>query len=198
MSRLSSVPNLLPFDGELYYIPNFLNTGTAYELVEVLHKEINWVNEEVILFGKKIELTRKVAFYGDNGLSYKYSGHIKKAIEWTPALGILKNKISEYTQAPFNACLCNFYHNGNEGMGWHSDNEKELVEEASIASISLGDSRDFVLKHKATKENIRVHLDHGSLLIMKGTIQNHWLHALPKTKKSLNPRVNLTFRLMKS
>jgi alkylated DNA repair dioxygenase AlkB len=83
-------------------------------------------------------------------------------------------------------------------MGWHSDNEKELVELATIASISLGDSRDFVFKHKNTKQSIRIHLESGSLLVMKGAIQDHWLHALPKTKKSKNPRMNLTFRLMKT
>jgi alkylated DNA repair dioxygenase AlkB len=83
-------------------------------------------------------------------------------------------------------------------MGWHSDNERELVEQAAIASLSLGDSRDFVLKHKTTKQNVRIHLENGSLLIMKGSIQEHWLHALPKTKKSKNPRINLTFRLIKT
>lgn len=190
--------NVLPFDGEAYYIPNFINSNEAIALFQLLEEEINWTNEELILFGRKVVLSRKVAFCGDKGLTYTYSNRLKVAIEWSPILDKLKNKVSEICKASFNACLLNFYHSGNEGMGWHSDNEKELVEQATIASISLGDSRDFVFKHKNTKQSIRIHLESGSLLVMKGTIQEHWLHALPKTKKSKNPRMNLTFRIMKT
>ena len=190
--------NLLPYDGELYYIPNFLVKIEANDKFMQLDKEIAWTNEVVMLFGKQIQLSRKVAFYGNEGLTYTYSGRIKNAYNWSSVLEHIKSLITAHSGETFNACLLNYYHDGTEGMGWHSDNERELVEQAAIASLSLGDSRDFVLKHKTTKQNVRVHLENGSLLIMKGSIQEHWLHALPKTKKSKNPRINLTFRLMKT
>ncbi len=190
--------NLLPFDGELYYTPNFLVLAEANKSFGQLEKEIVWSNEELILFGKQIQLSRKVAFYGDEGLTYTYSGRIKKAYNWSSVLEDIKTLIATHSGESFNACLLNYYHDGSEGMGWHSDNEKELVEHTAIASLSLGDSRDFVLKHKKTGQNVRIHLQNGSLLIMKGEIQNNWLHALPKTKKSKKPRINLTFRLMKT
>jgi alkylated DNA repair dioxygenase AlkB len=198
MNLFDNQENLLPYDGDLHYIPNFFNVEDTKKLFDLLNEEINWSNEELILFGRKIELTRKVAFCGDKGLSYTYSNRLKSAAEWPPVLESVKKIVSDYLEVSFNACLLNFYHNGMEGMGWHSDNEKELLEHATIASISLGDSRDFVFKHKNSKQKIRIHLDNGSLLVMRGTIQSHWLHTLPKTKKSVNPRINLTFRLMKN
>jgi alkylated DNA repair dioxygenase AlkB len=190
--------NLLPSDGELYYIPNFLTHSESQKMFVMLEKEIAWSNEVVTLFGKTLKLSRKVAFYGDKGLSYTYSAKIKIALDWISTLEQIKKSIAAHTKQNFNACLLNYYHNGTEGMGWHSDNEKELLENAAIGSLSLGDSRDFVLKHKTTGQKIRIHLENGSLLIMKGSIQNYWLHALPKTKKSKDPRINLTFRLMKT
>jgi alkylated DNA repair dioxygenase AlkB len=198
MFTLQFHENLLPCDGELFYLPNFLDKTDAFEKFKLLDEEIAWSNEVVTLFGKPIQLSRKVAFYGNKGLTYKYSGRLKFAIDWTSNLEQIKMFIESHTGESFNACLLNYYHNGTEGMGWHSDNEKELVENAAIASLSLGDSRDFVLKHKITGRNVRIHLENGSLLIMKGAIQKHWLHALPKTKKSKQPRINLTFRLMKT
>jgi alkylated DNA repair dioxygenase AlkB len=188
----------LPHDGEAYYISNFIESNDARKLFLLLQEEINWSYEELNLFGKKIVLSRKVAFYGDYGLTYTYSKRLKEATVWSPILEKIKILVSEILGVSFNACLLNYYHSGNEGMGWHSDNELDLVEYATIASVSLGDSRDFVFKHKSTKETVRIRLESGSLLLMKGSIQEHWLHALPKTKKSLNPRINLTFRLMKT
>jgi alkylated DNA repair dioxygenase AlkB len=198
MNILPFQENLLPIDGELFYLPNFLDKTDAVEKFKLLGEEIAWSNEVVTLFGKFIQLSREVAFYGDKGLTYKYSGRLKTAFNWTSILEQIKMLIESHTGLSFNACLLNYYHNGTEGMGWHSDNEKELVENAAIASLSLGDSRDFVLKHKTTGQNVRIHLENGSLLIMKGAIQKYWLHALPKTKKSKHPRINLTFRLMRT
>src|SRR5699024_713386 len=106
----------------------------------------------------------------------------------------LKNKIEEETGEEFNSCLLNLYHDGSEGMGWHSDDESDLKKNGTIGSLSLGAKRKFVFKHKTTKEKVEVFLDHGSLLLMKGETQRYWLHTLPPTKKVKSPRVNLTFR----
>ena len=121
----------------------------------------------------------------------------KKGLSWTPELLKIKELIESHTGAKYNACLLNLYHTGEEGMGWHSDDEKEILVNSSIASLSIGAERKFAFKHKATKETLSVILENGSLLEMKGSIQQNWWHSLPKTKKVSVPRINLTFRQMK-
>ena len=148
------------------------------------------------MFGKIITTKRKVAFYADNDISYTYAGRTKNGKEWTQALLEIKKMIENKTQEQYNACLLNLYHNGSESMGWHSDAEKEIVPNSSIASLSLGAERKFSFKHKTTQEKVDVLLKNGSLLEMKGAIQNNWLHAMPKSTKILTPRINLTFRKM--
>jgi alkylated DNA repair dioxygenase AlkB len=158
--------------------------------------EINWENERVVMFGKEIITKRKVAFYSDESIVYTYAGKTKIGLPWKDPLIILKNIVESLTKQTYNACLLNLYHNGDEAMGWHSDNEKEIIANSTIASLSIGASRKFSFKHKVTKETISIQLENGSLLEMKGTIQSHWLHALPKSKKITEPRINLTFRQM--
>jgi len=137
---------------------------------------------------------RKVAWYGDSDYLYTYSNTTKQALTWTKELSDLKQRVEEVTGTKFNSCLLNLYHNGDEGIAWHSDDEKPLGENSIIASLSFGAERKFSFKHKHTKQTISVVLEHGSLLIMKDATQTNWLHSLPKSKKITRPRINLTFR----
>ncbi len=146
------------------------------------------------MYGKRYITKRKTAWYGDAAFEYSYSNTTKTALPWTPELLEIKNSVEKLTGHSFNSCLLNFYHNGNEGMSWHSDDEPELGENPIIASLSFGAPRKFSFKHKITKETVSVLLEHGSLLVMKGATQAHWLHAIPKSTKVKTPRINLTFR----
>ena len=146
---------------------------------------------------KRIITKRKVAWYGDSPYSYTYSKVTKHALPWTPTLKVIKALIEEKAKSEFNSCLLNLYHSGSEGMGWHSDGEKELVKHGVIASMSFGAERKFVFKHIRTKETVSIFLQSGSLLTMQDQTQDHWQHRLPPTKKVTTPRINLTFRQMK-
>ena len=186
--------NLIPYDGEVYYIENFLEDKLAKQFFQELHKNIYWEHDEFLMYGKKIITKRKVAWYGSKAFNYTYSYKTRQARVFTEDLMKIKQLIEAASKDAFNSCLLNLYHGGSEGMGWHSDNEKELQPLATIASLSLGGERKFAFKHKTTKETISLTLHSGSLLLMKGEIQQHWLHQLPKTKKITDPRINLTFR----
>jgi alkylated DNA repair dioxygenase AlkB len=183
-------------DGLVLYHENVISDEQIKLLYEELLNEINWENERVVMFGKEIITKRKVAFYSDESIVYTYAGKTKIGLPWKDPLIILKNIVESLTKQTYNACLLNLYHNGDEAMGWHSDNEKEIIANSTIASLSIGASRKFSFKHKVTKETISIQLENGSLLEMKGTIQSHWLHALPKSKKITESRINLTFRQM--
>jgi alkylated DNA repair dioxygenase AlkB len=140
-------------------------------------------------------VNRKVAWYGNGGQNYTYSGTTKVATKWTKELLEIKKMVENYTQVEFNSCLLNLYANGGQGMGWHSDSEKELGKNTTIASVSFGANREFRFRHKKDKNlKTSVVLESGSLLIMKGETQQNWLHQIPKSGKVLEPRVNLTFR----
>lgn len=186
--------NLLPQDGEAYYSDKILDLPVAKKYFNELIQNIQWQHDKIIMFGKTIITKREVAWYGDAGLQYTYSGKTKKATAWTNTLLTLKNIVEEKTSETFNSCLLNLYHNGSEGMGWHADNEKDLKKDAAIASLSLGAERKFSFKHKRSKQTISILLENGSLLLMKGHIQQHWLHQRPASKKISEPRINLTFR----
>lgn len=188
--------NLLPADGVVNYYGPIFSSEESERLFEVLFEEILWKNDEAYIFGKHYITARKVAWYGDSGFHYTYSGATKFALEWTDELLKLKAIVEEKTGDDFNSCLLNLYHTGDEGMAWHSDDEKSLGRNSSIASLSFGAERPFRFKHKQTAEVIPVTLDSGSLLVMKGETQTHWRHRLPKTKKVKTPRINLTFRKM--
>ena len=186
--------NLLPNDGTVYYYGKILNSKCASRIFDLLMKNILWKNDEVIIFGKRIITKRKAAWYGDFDYLYTYSNSTKQALPWTEELSWLRQIIEELIGTKFNSCLLNLYHNGNEGMGWHSDDEKSIGKNNTIASLSLGAEREFLLKHKQTKRIASVVLEHGSLLIMKDATQANWLHSLPKSKNVTQPRINLTFR----
>ena len=186
--------NLLPFDGELYYFGPIFSIAEANYWQQILTQNIAWKNDELLMFGKKIVTSRKVALYADNTTTYTYSKQTKQALAWTTELLQLKQIIETKTAQTFNMCLLNLYHHGKESMGWHSDNESELQANGSIASLSLGAERKFMFKHKESKKIITLNLEHGSLLLMQGSIQQHWLHQLPAMAKVEAPRINLTFR----
>ena len=186
--------NLLPQDGEVYYHGCILDLQKATQFKDELMNDIAWENDQAVIFGKLIITKRKVAWYGDSQFSYTYSGITKTALPWTAALKALKRMTEELSGETYNSCLLNLYHTGEEGMAWHSDGEKDLKKNGAIASLSFGAERKFAFKHKQSGEVVNTFLEHGSLLVMKGTTQTHWLHRLPPTKKITTPRINLTFR----
>jgi alkylated DNA repair dioxygenase AlkB len=191
-----TISNLLPYGGEVNYYGRVVPLAEANHYRDKLLSDIAWKNDEAIIFGKHIITKRKVAWYGDDNYSYAYSGTTRHALPWTKELLELKALVESLTGTVYNSCLLNLYHNGDEGMAWHSDDEKSLGKDSTIASLSFGAERKFALKHKVSKDGTSVMLEHGSLLVMKGTTQSHWLHSLPKTKKVTTPRINLTFRTM--
>ena len=196
MPLLFEPENLLPKDGIAIYHGVVFNEKEANQMCKELLDTIPWKQDEVVMFGKKIMTKRKVAWYADAGITYTYAGVQKLGLQWTNTLLEIKQKVEAITGATYNACLLNLYHEGEEGMGWHRDNEKEIIPESSIASLSFGAVRKFAFKHATTNERLDIELENGSLLDMKGAIQGHWYHALPKTTRIKQLRVNLTFRLM--
>jgi alkylated DNA repair dioxygenase AlkB len=196
MPLLFESENLLPKDGIAIYHGVIFGEKEATQISKELLDTIPWKQDEVVMFGKKIMTKRKVAWYADAGITYTYAGVKKSGLQWTEPLLKIKQKVEAITGANYNACLLNLYHEGEEGMGWHRDNEKEIVAESSIASVSLGAARKFAFKHATTNERLDIELAHGSLLDMKGEIQAHWYHSLPKTTRIKQMRINLTFRLM--
>jgi alkylated DNA repair dioxygenase AlkB len=192
----SEIINLLPADGIVHYHGKIFKQQQAQHYLERLLTTIEWKNDEAIIFGRHIITKRKVAWYGDNNYAYTYSNTTRQALAWTKELLELKKITEDITGTTFNSCLLNLYHTGEEGMAWHSDDEKLLGKDSAIASLSFGAERKFLLKHKQTKQSISILLESGSLLVMKGATQTNWLHSLPKTTKVTKPRVNLTFRTM--
>jgi len=188
--------NYLPSDGCVNYFGKVLSSQQADEFFDQLCQQINWQPDELIIRGKRRVTKRKVAWYGNKPYAYHYSNTRKVAEPWIPVLRELKNIVQEETGESYNACLLNLYHDGTEGMSWHSDAEKELVPGATIASFSLGAQRKFCFRHKQSKERVEIILEHGSLLTMSGLTQLNWLHQLPVSKKVTRARVNLTFRVM--
>lgn len=195
-NQFDNLDNLLPVDGIVNYYGKIMPIERADDYYMYLFNDIEWKHDEAIIFGKHIITKRKVAWYGDEAYSYKYSNITRQSLVWTKELLELKLLVENKTGLKFNSCLLNLYHDGNEGMAWHSDDEKSLGKDTVIASLSFGAERKFSFKHKRSKETRSIILEHGSLLVMKGTTQTHWLHTLPKSKRVTNPRINLTFRTM--
>ncbi len=186
--------NLLPKDGTVFYHGKIMSSTQANHYLEYLMDSIDWKNDEAIIFGKKIITKRKVAWYGDKTFEYTYSKSTKTALPWTSELLAIKILAENTSGENYNSCLLNLYHNGDEGMAWHSDAETALKKNGAIASLSFGAERRFLFRHKQTKETVAVNLEHGSLLVMKDETQTHWLHRLPTTRSIQRPRINLTFR----
>lgn len=192
---LANAPhNILSGDGMVHYYGVITTQHKANNYYNHLLNEIAWQNDIAVIFGKAIVTKRKIAWYADRPFSYTYSGTTKTARPWTPILVELKAIAERESGETYNSCLLNLYHDGSEGMAWHSDAETDLKKNGAIASLSFGAERKFVFKHKNTGQTISQTLEHGSLLVMKDETQSHWLHRLPKTKAVSHPRINLTFR----
>ncbi|MGP9765730.1 alpha-ketoglutarate-dependent dioxygenase AlkB family protein [Halomonas sp. AOP13-D3-9] len=189
--------NLLPQDGEAYYYGEILVAETADRYLDQCINELHWEHDRAFIYGKEIVTKRKIAWYADEPVAYTYSGYTKRALVWPGCLREIKQRVESHCGEVFNSCLGNFYSSGEEGMSWHSDAEKDLVENGVIGALSLGGERKFSFKHRHTGESVSLTLGHGSLLVMKGNTQKNWLHSLPKTKKVVEPRVSLTFRQMR-
>ncbi|HUM53472.1 MAG TPA: alpha-ketoglutarate-dependent dioxygenase AlkB [Chitinophagales bacterium] len=193
---LNPTENLLPFDGTVHYFGKIISFEEANHYYNILFKTIEWRNDEAVIFGKHIITPRKVAWYADVNFSYTYSNTTKQALAWTTELLELKHLTENLTNEKYNSCLLNLYHNGNEGMAYHSDAETALRKNGAIASLSFGAERKFSFKHKTNNQTVSLLLEHGSLLVMKDATQANWLHRLPPTTKINTPRINLTFRQM--
>ncbi len=186
--------NLLPCDGEVNYYGPVFQGAESDAYLHMLLNNIMWKPDEAVIMGRHIFTKRKVAWYADKPFEYTYSKITRRALPWTEALLELKESVEFATGEHFNSCLLNLYHDGSEGMAWHSDAEKNLKENGAIGSLSFGAERKFSFKHKKDKKTVSLTLHHGSLVVMKGKTQANWLHRLPPTRTVDSPRVNLTFR----
>ncbi len=181
-------------DGLVLYYGELFDGQSADQHFARLMSGVEWQNDQAVIYGKTITTKRKVAWYAERDFSYTYSKTTKTAKPWTNDLLNIKQSVEQAANETFNACLLNLYHDGQEGMAWHSDAEKDLKKNGAVASVSFGAERKFSFKHKQSKQVVSLTLKHGSLLVMKGATQTHWLHRLPPTKKVTEPRINLTFR----
>lgn len=186
-------------DGEILFMRNFFTSSEAKNYFELLQNNINWKQEEVKFYGKTYPVPRKTAWYGYEGFNYSYSGINCFPEIWTKELLEIKKEIEKFIpDEDFTSVLLNLYNNGNDKMGWHADDEKELGKNPTIASVSLGETRRFDIKHKQNPElHYKFELTSGSLLVMRGALQHHWVHQIPAQKKIKDPRINLTFRTIK-
>lgn len=176
---------------------NFFDPRTSDRLFEQLRDEINWRQDRIKIYGKEIDLPRKTAWYGDNGKSYSYSGIHLIPAPWTPTLLQVKARVEDAVDVRFNSVLLNLYRHGTDSMSWHADDEPELGQNPVIASVSFGGTRRLVFRHRHNKSlKTDVELTHGSFLLMAGDTQHFWQHQVPKTARTVAPRINLTFRVI--
>jgi alkylated DNA repair dioxygenase AlkB len=181
-------------DADILHFPVLFGTGEADALFKCLMAEIQWQQEKIKLYGQVHDLPRLTAWYGDPGKTYTYSGIAVRSLAWIDPLLEIKEKIEAVSGVAFNSVLLNRYRNGSDSVSWHADDERELGMNPVIGSVNFGEARPFQLKHKSKAEKAKLVLDHGSYLLMKGETQHHWLHQIPKSKKELDERINLTFR----
>lgn len=185
------IENLLPKEGCVTLYEDVIDAN-----FEDLCTSTQWKQEPITLFGREVMQPRLTAWYGDKGTEYRYSGLMNYPLSWTEALLEIKRQVEKISDCTFNSVLLNRYRHGQDSMGWHQDNEMELGDKPTIASVSLGAGRQFQMQHKFDKSLRRLNfeLEHGSLLIMSGDTQRYWQHQVPKTKKDIGQRINLTFR----
>lgn len=184
-------------DGSLQLDTCFLGPAQADALYQQLSQQLNWRQDSIRLFGRQVKIPRLQVFQGEPGIRYRYSGLTLETEVWHPAVERLRQQIEQISEQTFNSVLINYYRNGQDGMGWHSDDEPELGQNPTIASLTLGQPRRFLLRHRSEKPipQQELLLGNGSLLIMSGQLQHYWQHSIPKSKRVLRGRINLTFRL---
>lgn len=194
-------PEKISFDlpnAEIEYYPNFFDAEKSKMLFEKLLNEIPWQQDNITVFGKTHPQPRLTCLFGNEGKSFSYSNIVMNPHHWNPLLMFIKNEIEEVCLENFTTVLLNLYRDGKDSNGWHADNEKELGRNPVIASVSFGAERSFHLQHNTiTDAKLKITLENGSLLLMKGETQHFWKHQIPKTAKTLQPRINLTFRIIK-
>lgn len=189
--------NLLPHKGEAYFYSDFFPKEQSDLFYKTLLEEVHWKQEPIKLFGKEIMQPRLTAWYADAGKTYSYSGITMPGNEWTETLLKIKLAVERVSGVNFNSALLNLYRNGQDSMGWHRDNERELGFNPVIASVSLGADRVFQLREYTSKSHLKsLLLSHGSFLLMRGETQPHWEHRVPKTNKVKEARINITFRIV--
>ena len=188
---------IISTDGEVILYPNFFSAKEGNQLFSDLYSSVNWKQEIIQFFGKQMHIPRLTAWYGDEGKSYTYSGIEQHPEHWNPTLKLIKSKIEQIAQISFNSVLINLYRDGKDSVYWHSDDEPELGKNPIIASVSFGATRRFSLRHKHSKNHkIDIDLASGSFLLMQGETQHFWQHQIAKTAKEIQPRINLTFRII--
>ena len=194
MSLTGDFEKLAMPDAEVYFAPHFFDATQSQFYLQELLQQINWKQESIKLFGKETAMPRLTAWYGEK--AYTYSGLENKPAPWIPVLLQLKEQVEQATGNSYNSVLLNLYRTGHDSMGWHSDDEAELGQAPAIASLSFGGERRFAFRHRFRKElaSVRLALPSGSLLLMQGPTQHFWQHSIPKTAKTVQPRINLTFR----
>lgn len=182
--------------GEVLYLDRLELAQADDELLRRLVDEVSWRSEEVVMWGRRMPQPRLIAWFGDPGRCYAYSGIRLQPAGWIPILTGIKARVEEATGTAFNSVLLNYYRDHRDSIGFHSDDEPELGERPVIASLSLGEEREFILKHKTAKRApaIRLRLASGSLLLMRGDTQHNWRHGISKESRPCGPRINLTFR----
>lgn len=182
-------------NAELIYIPDFFSKDIADNYFKFLKNETDWQEDDITVFGKTYKQPRLTALFGESNQPYSYSNITMHPQPFTKELQTIKSQIEKISEESFNTVLLNLYRNGNDSNGWHADNEKELGQNPVIASVTFGEERPFHFKHRELKDQRhKIILHHGSLLIMKGAMQHHWLHQIAKTKRQIGERINLTFR----
>jgi alkylated DNA repair dioxygenase AlkB len=181
-------------DGFVRYLSALFDDSTASELFLELRASLDWQQRSIMMFGKAVVQPRLVAFHGNPGWGYRYSGATLRAPGWTPPLLTIQERLTSTLGVQFNSVLCNLYRNGADSVGWHADSERDLGDRPLIASVSFGAQRRFVLKSRDSGERIEFMPEHGSLLVMGGDLQKHWLHQVPRTRSNVGERINLTFR----
>ena len=185
-------------DADVSYYPNFFGSHESNNYFEKLLKNTIWQQDDITVFGKTYKQPRLTAFYAQNTLTYSYSNITMTPYKFNADLRAIKKRVETVCAVKFTSCLLNLYRDGQDSNGWHADNEKALGQNPVIASVSFGAERIFHLKHRQKPDQLhKINLEHGSLLIMKGPTQHNWLHQIPKTKKDVGKRINLTFRVIK-
>ena len=185
-------------NAEIVYIDNFFDLDQANLLFDKLKSDIPWQQDDITVYGKLYPQPRLTALYGNEGKPYSYSNIVMQPHLWNPLTTFIKEKVEEAAQEQFTTVLLNLYRNGKDSNGWHADNERELGRNPVIASVSFGAVRPFYLKHNTIEnQKLKIDLDHGSLLIMKGETQHFWKHQIAKTARPIGERINLTFRIIK-
>ena len=181
---------------EITFWPSWLGSAEADDLLATAINQVAWRQDNIHIAGKSIPIPRLQNWYGDPTTSYTYSRIRLQAVAFPPWMETLRRRVERQTGNCFNRTLVNYYRDGQDSVDWHADDERELGSEPIIASVSLGQERAFLLRHKTTKERLKINLPHGSLMMMGPGIQEHWHHSVAKDKNVVGPRINFTFRNM--